>query len=93
MKIQHSEQTFKKYNYIKFNENPSSGSRVVPTGRTDRQIGITKLIVVFRNFAHESTKDVLKKNNPLRNTKVSKHEIIIFCHENLSDVHQHCRQN
>jgi len=33
---------------IYFHENPSSGCRVVPYGRTD----ITKLIVTFRNFAN-----------------------------------------
>jgi hypothetical protein len=36
---------------ITFHENPSSGSRVVPCGRTD----MTKLIVVFRNFAKKKT--------------------------------------
>jgi hypothetical protein len=34
--------------HIKFHENPSSGSRVVPCGRID----MTKLIVAFRNFAN-----------------------------------------
>jgi hypothetical protein len=34
--------------HIKFHENPSVGSRVVPCGRTD----MTKLIVAFRNFAN-----------------------------------------
>jgi len=34
---------FEKYSNIKFNENPSSGSRVVPRGRTD----MTMLIVAF----------------------------------------------
>jgi len=46
-----SGQIFEKSSNIKFYENPSSGSRVVPCGRTDRQIYITKLIVAFRNFA------------------------------------------
>ena len=43
---------FKKYSNMKFHENPSSGSRVVPCGRTDRRADMTKLIVVFRNFAN-----------------------------------------
>ena len=34
---------------IKFHENPSSESRVIPCGRTD----MTQLTVVFRNFAYE----------------------------------------
>jgi hypothetical protein len=33
---------------MKFNENPSSGSRVVACGRTD----VTKLIVALRSFAN-----------------------------------------
>ena len=57
---------FEKYLDIKFNENPSCGSRDVLCGQTDRQTGrqagrradMTKLIVFFfRNFA-----------NPLENT-------------------------
>jgi hypothetical protein len=44
---------FEKSPNIKFHENPTSGSRVVPCGRTDRWThGQTKLIVVFRNFAN-----------------------------------------
>jgi hypothetical protein len=36
---------------IKFHENPSSGSLVVPCGRTDGQKDKTKLVVALRNFA------------------------------------------
>jgi hypothetical protein len=40
---------------IKFHENPSSGSRIVPRvwkdGRADGLIDMTKLIVTFLNFA------------------------------------------
>jgi len=36
MKIQFSRQIFQKCKNIKFHENPSSGSRVVACGRTDR---------------------------------------------------------
>jgi len=39
----------KKYANIKFHENPSSGSPVVPLGLTDGQT--KKPIVTFRNFA------------------------------------------
>jgi len=35
MKLEFSRQFFEKYSNIKFHENPSSGSRVVPCGRTD----------------------------------------------------------
>jgi hypothetical protein len=37
---------------MKFPENPSIGSRVVPCGRTDGRTDMTKLIVAFRNFAN-----------------------------------------
>jgi len=37
MELEFSQQIFEKSSNIKFNENPSSGSRVVPCGRTDRQ--------------------------------------------------------
>jgi hypothetical protein len=37
----------------KFHENPSSGSRVVSCGRTDRRTtDMSKLIVAFRTFAN-----------------------------------------
>jgi len=37
VKLEFSRQVFEKYSSIKFHENPSSGSRVVPCGRADRQ--------------------------------------------------------
>ena len=43
MTLEFSRQIFVKSTNIKFHENPSSGSRVVPYGRTD----MTKLIVAF----------------------------------------------
>jgi len=39
MKIEFSGQIFQGYSNIKFHENSSSGSRVVPRGRTDRLTG------------------------------------------------------
>jgi len=50
MKLVFSRQYFDKYLNIKFHENPSSGSRVVPYGRTDSR----KLMDAFRNFANAS---------------------------------------
>jgi len=51
MKLQFSRQIFEEYSNIKFHENPSSGSRVVPCRRTNRQTvgytNMTKLIVTF----------------------------------------------
>jgi len=37
MKLEFTQDIFEKYSNIKFHENPSSGSRVVPCGRTERQ--------------------------------------------------------
>jgi len=42
---------------MEFNENPSSGSRVVPCGRRDGQTDLTRLIVSFRNFANAPNKN------------------------------------
>jgi hypothetical protein len=42
----------KKRPNIKFRQNPSSGSRVLPCGQTD----MTKLIVAFRNFVNAAKK-------------------------------------
>ena len=55
MKLEFYQQFFKKYSNTKFHENPSSGSRVVPWGRTD----IMNLIVAFCNFA-KAPKDMLQ---------------------------------
>ena len=50
IKTECSGQIFEKFPNVKFHKNPPSGSRVVPLGRTDRQI--TTLTVAFRNFAN-----------------------------------------
>jgi hypothetical protein len=46
-KSEFSQQLFEKYSNIELNEKLSSGSRVVPCGRTD----MTQLTVAFRNLA------------------------------------------
>ena len=44
---------FEKHSNIKFRENPSSWSRVVPSGRASgRLTDMTKLTVAFRNFGN-----------------------------------------
>jgi len=53
-----SGQSFRKYSYIKFHENPSSESRVVEGGWAE----MTKLRVAFRNFANASDKKLLNAN-------------------------------
>jgi len=57
---------------MKFHENPSSGSRDLPCGRTDRQTQVMKLIAAFRNFAS------LPKNVCLSITGQSIYVIIIM---------------
>ena len=56
IKLKCSRQISEKYCNIKFSENPSSGSRVVPCGRvdrqTDRQTDMTKVTVAVRKFAN-----------------------------------------
>jgi hypothetical protein len=47
MKLEFSRQSFEKYSNTKFHETPSSGSRVVPCRRTDRQ---DELIVAFHSL-------------------------------------------
>jgi hypothetical protein len=48
---------WKKNPNSKFHENPSSGSRVVPCGQTDK----TKPIVTFRSFANEPKKNFVHR--------------------------------
>ena len=55
MKFGLSRRIFEKLSSKKFHENPSSGSRVVPCGKTDRQTDMANLIVAFRNFANTPT--------------------------------------
>ena len=58
---------FEKYPNIKFQENPSSGSRVIhvdgwtngQTGKTDRQTDTKKLTVGFHSFASEPEKIII----------------------------------
>jgi len=51
VKLEVYRQIFEKSTYTKFYENPSSGSRVIPFGRTDGRTGMANLTVAFRNFA------------------------------------------
>jgi len=48
------------YPNTRFHENPFSGSRVFPCGRTDRHTD-KKLIVAFRNFANAPKYGYLKR--------------------------------
>jgi len=50
MKFEFSRRIFEKNSNIKFHENPSIGSQIVPFWQTD----MTKVKVAFRNFANAS---------------------------------------
>jgi hypothetical protein len=53
---------------MEFHENPSSGKRVVPWGRTDgrRPTDMTKLVVTFLNFANTKLRGCLYVNFKLK---------------------------
>jgi hypothetical protein len=48
MTLRFSRQTFEKSSYMKYNENPYSGSQVVPRGQTDGKTDTMKLFAVLR---------------------------------------------
>jgi hypothetical protein len=61
VKFEFSRQIFEKFSNMKFGENPSGRSRVVPYGRTDGRTGMPKLIVAFRNFANAPKNETKKE--------------------------------
>jgi hypothetical protein len=52
MKREFFKRFFEKYSNGQFHQNPSSGSRVVPCGRTDGRTYMTELIIAFCNFTN-----------------------------------------
>ena len=66
---------FEKYSNIKFQENPFSGSLVVPCEQTNRQtdgwIGMAKPVVAFRNFPKAPKKRRLINNHITRKFTLS----------------------
>ena len=52
MKLEFSGLILEHFSNIKFQESPSSGSRIVPCRRTDEQTDVTKLTAAFRNFVN-----------------------------------------
>jgi len=58
VQLEFFQQLFEKYSSIKFDENPSSASRVVPCGRTDRQMDERDETVTFRYFAQAPPKSI-----------------------------------
>jgi hypothetical protein len=65
MKLEFSREIFEKCSNIKFHENSSIESRVVPCGWTDGQTDMTKLVVAFRNIANG--REAIKGNNESQN--------------------------
>jgi hypothetical protein len=50
MDLESFRQISEKYSNMKFHENPSSGSRVVPCGNTDGETDMTKLLSRLSQF-------------------------------------------
>jgi hypothetical protein len=55
MKAVFSRQIFEKFSNIKFHENSSIGSRLLPCWPTDKRTETTKQIAAYHNFAKTST--------------------------------------
>jgi hypothetical protein len=72
MKLELTRQAFEKSSDIKFHENLSSESRLVPRGQTDGQADrLTKLVIAFCNFA-EAPKMFQDLRNPVFHYRVHK---------------------
>ena len=69
IKLEFSQQIFEKRAKVKFNQNPSSGSRDVLYGRTEGQADATKLMVAFRNFANTPHNKLCGQNTKFLNVK------------------------
>jgi hypothetical protein len=74
-------EVFEKYANIKFHENPSSGSRIVPCGGTDGRADMTKLIVAFRNFANAPKKENTSCNANIFNQHCLRRDLMPNCVE------------
>jgi len=61
MKFEFTRKIFEKYSDIKFNENPSSGSWVVPCWRTARNDEANNLLRNFGDVSNEMIENVMKK--------------------------------
>jgi hypothetical protein len=68
MKIEFYRQVFEKRSNTKFQQHPSSEIRVLLCGRTGRQTDMTKLIVVFRNYANSPKKTFINEMKFHHNT-------------------------
>jgi hypothetical protein len=57
VKLQTSQEFYKKSSNIKFDKNPRSGISVVLYGQTDEQTNVTMLTVDFRTFSLQLKKE------------------------------------
>jgi hypothetical protein len=80
LKIEFSPQILEKYSSIKHYENPSSGSRVVPCGRTD----MTTITDAFRNFANASKNDKISDGTHADNISYMTVPKVIFSFQRFS---------
>jgi len=82
-------QIFEISSSIKFHENMSWGTRIVPCG--SRQTNLTNLTVAFRNFAKvakNTTRIVCKYNNALINLTFIGPCIVIYFYRKTNQMHQ-----
>jgi hypothetical protein len=75
MKLKFPRQVYERSWNIQCHENPSSGSRVLPSGRTRGRADMTKLTVALRDFANAPQKHSLQKQNIRKS--IRKHTEII----------------
>jgi len=85
MKLDFSQQIFRTFTSIKFHENPSSGSRVVPCGRTDERTWHSygsNVMVSFRNLAKTR-----------KNSSVDSQTAVIKTRSILADCNYQCYEH
>jgi hypothetical protein len=80
MKCKFSRYIFEKFSNIKFNENPSCGSRVAAYGRADRQQtwrSQRSLFTILRTHI-KTLGDILQTFSPLNEGRVPTREVAVF---------------
>jgi hypothetical protein len=76
----------KMFSNIKFDEHPSSGSRVSPCGRTDIQTAMKNLIDAFRNFKDAPNKTTLLHESEIFFKSVHNSCISLPCCNSFSTI-------
>jgi hypothetical protein len=74
MKLEFSQQIFEKVSNIKFNENPYSGSRIVPDGRTKMMKLSLPAILQTRLKMHAVWKEKQRKKTKLTTRSVGRED-------------------